>query len=46
MSLIPYFMLEQGMDEGEAVTQAMQVGMRSADLMEQALEYARSRQGI
>ena len=46
VSLIPYFMLEQGMDEGEAVTQAMQVGMRSADLMEQALEYARSRQGI
>jgi protein tyrosine phosphatase (PTP) superfamily phosphohydrolase (DUF442 family) len=45
-SLLPYFMLEQGMDEEEAVAQALRVGLRSAELMEQALEYARSRQGI
>ncbi len=44
--LIPYFMLEQGMEEDEAVTQAMRVGMRGADLMEQALQYVHSRQGI
>lgn len=44
--LIPYFMLEQGMEEEAAVTEALRVGMRSAELMEQALEYARARQGI
>src|SRR6266852_3230312 len=44
--LIPYFMLEQGLEEEAAVAQAMQVGLRSAELMEQALEYVRSRQGI
>jgi protein tyrosine phosphatase (PTP) superfamily phosphohydrolase (DUF442 family) len=45
-ALIPYFMLEQGMEEEDAVGAAMRVGMRSADLMAQALEYVRSRQGI
>ena len=44
--LLPYFMLEQGLDEEEAVAQAMQVGLRSAEMVEQALEYVRSRQGI
>jgi protein tyrosine phosphatase (PTP) superfamily phosphohydrolase (DUF442 family) len=44
--LLPYFMLEQGMTEEEAVRQAMQIGMRSAELMEQALEYVRAHQGI
>ena len=46
VALIPFFMLEQGMEEEDAVTAAMQVGLRSADLMAQALEYARARQGI
>ncbi len=45
-ALLPYFMLEQGMDEEQAVAQALRVGLRSAELMEQALAYARSRQGI
>ena len=45
-SLLPYLMLDQGMDQEAAVTQAMRVGLRNADLMEQALEYARARQGI
>src|SRR5690348_9225507 len=45
VGLLPYFILEQGMDEEAAITQAMRLGMRSADLMAQALEYARSRQG-
>ena len=44
--LLPYFMLEQGLEEEAAVAKAMQVGLRSAELMEQALEYVRSRQGI
>jgi len=46
VALIPYFMLEQGMEEEDAVRAAMRVGMRSAELMAQALEYVRSRQGI
>lgn len=41
VGLIPYFILEQGMDEEQAIEQAMAMGMRSADLMEQALTYAR-----
>ncbi len=44
--LLPYFMLEQGLEEEDAVAQAMRVGLRSAELMERALEYVRSRQGI
>ncbi len=46
VTLIPYFMLEQGMEEQDAITAAMRVGTRSAEQMEQALEYVRSRQGI
>ncbi len=44
--LLPYFMLEQGMDEEDAVAQALRVGLRSAELMEQALEYVRERRGM
>jgi protein tyrosine phosphatase (PTP) superfamily phosphohydrolase (DUF442 family) len=43
--LLPYFMLERGMDEEDAVAQALRVGLRSAELMEQALEYVRERRG-
>ena len=39
--LLPYFMLDRGMSEDEAVTEAMRVGMRSAGLMEEALDYVR-----
>lgn len=39
--LIPYLMLEQGMDEDEAVEKAMQMGLRSAELMELATGYVR-----
>lgn len=45
-ALLPYFMLEQGVEAEDAVAQAMRVGLRSAELMEQALEYVRSRQGV
>lgn len=41
VTLLPYFMLDRGMTEEEAVTEAMRVGMRSAGLMEEALEYVR-----
>ena len=43
-ALIPYFILDQGMDEQAAVDAAMAVGLRSAELMEWGLDYAR-RQG-
>ena len=39
--LLPYFMLDRGMSEDEAVTEAMRVGMRSAGLMEEALDYVK-----
>src|SRR5947208_14038510 len=43
--LIPYFMLEQGLEEQDAVAQARRLGLRSAGPMEQALEYVMSRHG-
>ena len=42
-ALIPYFMLDQGMDEEDSVEQAMRVGLRSPEMMEWGLEYARRR---
>ena len=44
-TLLPYLMLDGAMDEETAVAQAMRVGLRSAELMEQALEYVRGKQG-
>jgi protein tyrosine phosphatase (PTP) superfamily phosphohydrolase (DUF442 family) len=43
-ALIPYFMLDQNMEEEDAIDQAMRVGLRSAELMEWGLEYARRNQ--
>jgi protein tyrosine phosphatase (PTP) superfamily phosphohydrolase (DUF442 family) len=40
-ALIPYFILDQGMEEQAAVEQAMRVGLRSAEYMEWGLDYAR-----
>jgi protein tyrosine phosphatase (PTP) superfamily phosphohydrolase (DUF442 family) len=40
-ALIPYLMLDHGMDEENAVTQAMRAGLRSAELLEWGLDYAR-----
>lgn len=40
-ALIPYFILDKGMAEEDAVEAAMAIGLRSAELMELALEYAR-----
>ncbi len=43
-ALIPFFILDQGMEEQDAVDQAMRVGLRSAEYMEWGLEYARRNQ--
>jgi len=43
-ALIPYFILDQGMEEQDAVDQAMRVGLRSAEYMEWGLDYARRNQ--
>lgn len=43
-ALIPYFMLDHGLEEEDAVGQAMRVGLRSAELMEWGLDYARRHQ--
>lgn len=40
-ALIPYFILDEGMEEDDAVGQAMRVGLRSAEYMEWGLDYAR-----
>src|SRR3954447_4481426 len=40
-ALIPYFMLDMGLAEEEAVNQAMRVGMRSAEIMEWGLSSVR-----
>ena len=40
-ALIPYFMVDKKMEEEAAVELAMRSGMRSADLMELALDYAK-----
>ena len=39
-ALIPYLMIDRGMEEDDAVALAMQVGLRAADLMQWGLEYA------
>jgi protein tyrosine phosphatase (PTP) superfamily phosphohydrolase (DUF442 family) len=45
-ALIPYFILDEGMEEQDAVDQAMRVGLRSAEMMEWGLEYARRNQRV
>jgi len=40
-ALIPVLMLDQGMEEEDAVDTAMRVGLRSAELMEWGLGYTR-----
>lgn len=44
-ALIPYFIIDKGMGEDEAVEAAMRVGMRGADLKEWGLDYARRKGG-
>jgi len=40
-ALIPYMMFEKKMEQEDAVDLAMSIGLRSAELMEIAVEYAR-----
>lgn len=40
-ALLPYLILDQGLEEEDAVGQAMRVGLRSAELMEWGVGYAR-----
>lgn len=42
-ALIPYFMLDLGMEEEEAIEQAMRVGLRSPEMMQWGLSYAQER---
>jgi protein tyrosine phosphatase (PTP) superfamily phosphohydrolase (DUF442 family) len=44
-ALIPYFILDKDMDEQDAVDQAMRVGLRSAEMMEWGVDYARRHKG-
>jgi protein tyrosine phosphatase (PTP) superfamily phosphohydrolase (DUF442 family) len=44
-ALIPYFILDRGMSEDDAVEAAMGIGLRGADLLEWGLEYARRKTG-
>jgi protein tyrosine phosphatase (PTP) superfamily phosphohydrolase (DUF442 family) len=39
-ALLPYLMLDQGLSEEDAVGQAMRIGLRSAELLEWAVDYA------
>jgi hypothetical protein len=43
-ALIPHFILDQGLNEQDAVEQAMRVGLRSVEMMEWGLDYARRNQ--
>jgi protein tyrosine phosphatase (PTP) superfamily phosphohydrolase (DUF442 family) len=40
-ALLPHLMLEHGLSEEDATAQAMRMGLRSADLLEWGLDYAR-----
>ena len=42
-AVIPYLILDKGMEEEAAVEVAMKMGLRSAELMELALEFVRTR---
>jgi protein tyrosine phosphatase (PTP) superfamily phosphohydrolase (DUF442 family) len=45
-ALIPYLILDHGMEEQDAVDQAMRVGLRSLEMMEWGLDYARRHQPL
>jgi protein tyrosine phosphatase (PTP) superfamily phosphohydrolase (DUF442 family) len=40
-ALIPFLMLDHGLEEEDAIEQAMRVGLRSAELLEWGLDYVR-----
>ena len=44
-ALIPYLMLDQGLTEEDATTEAMRIGLRNAGLLEAALDYVNRQRG-
>jgi protein tyrosine phosphatase (PTP) superfamily phosphohydrolase (DUF442 family) len=40
-ALLPYFMIDLGMEEEAAIEKAMRIGLRSPEMMEWGLDYAR-----
>ena len=40
-SLLPHFIIDLGMEEEDAIEQAMRVGLRSPEMLEWGLDYAR-----
>jgi len=40
-ALIPYLVLDEGMDEEDAIAQAVRIGLKSPDLLAWGVEYAR-----
>lgn len=42
-ALIPYLVLDHGLEQQDAVDQAMRIGLRSAELMEWGLDYLQQR---
>jgi protein tyrosine phosphatase (PTP) superfamily phosphohydrolase (DUF442 family) len=40
-ALLPYLILDQGLEQEDAISQAMRIGLRSAELLEWGLDYAR-----
>ena len=42
-ALIPYFMLDLGMEEEDAIAQAMRIGLRSPEMMQWGLHYVESK---
>lgn len=44
-ALIPWFIIDKGMSEDDAVAAAMKVGLRAADLLEWGLDYTRRKTG-
>lgn len=43
-ALLPYFIIDRGMSEEAAIEEAMRIGLRSPELLEWGLEYARRQQ--
>jgi protein tyrosine phosphatase (PTP) superfamily phosphohydrolase (DUF442 family) len=43
-ALLPFFMLDQKMNEEDAIEQAMRVGLRSPEMLEWGLDYSRRNQ--
>jgi protein tyrosine phosphatase (PTP) superfamily phosphohydrolase (DUF442 family) len=44
-TLLPHLMIDLGMEEEEAIEQAMRVGLRSPEMLEWGLDYARRNAG-